>query len=214
MNDELNHANIVIGENTKDFVFQIISEKLNFKTQGNPDFFVFENAIFGIDDARNFETWLISKPFVGEVKVSFIEVKSITHEAQNALLKSFEEPTFGTYIFLGLESLGGLLPTFLSRVHILKPIKIPLVGVSRFNLDSGEKFLKGKIKEKFSVVRSMSKKEDKNTIKDFIKNLEEIAYQNNLEHEDMKKILKAKIFALQRGSSPKMLLEWLTCVII
>ena len=73
--------------------------------------------------------------------------------------------------------------------------------------------MRASIKEKLSLINSLSKKEDKNEIKDLIKNLEEIAYKNNFKQEDLKNILTAKIFASSRGSSPKMLLEWLSCVL-
>jgi len=208
------HANIIISKrDSRDFVFNLLEKDLNFNIKANPDFLLIENESFGIDDARNFEKWAIGKPFVGEVKVSLIIVKSITFEAQNALLKVLEEPTLGTYIFINLESLGGILPTFISRVRVLT---VPLVSESS-KITSEEntsyKFLHSKIKEKLALIHSLSKKEDKNEMKELIKNLEEIAYKNNFKPQSLKNILTAKIFAATRGSSPKMLLEWLSCVL-
>ena len=48
-------------------------------------------------------------------------------------------------------------------------------------------------------------------MKELIKDLEKIAYKDG--SKNIKNILTAKIFASARGSSPKMLLEWLACVI-
>ena len=215
--EKLHHANIIASnEDCRDFVFEILEKKLNFKVNANPDFLLVENQSFSIDDARNFERWVIGKPLLGEVKASLIIVKSITFEAQNAMLKVLEEPPLGTYIFINLESLGGLLPTFISRVRILELSKGVFWdrGISKTPFDSeAQKFLRASIKEKLSLINSLSKKEDKNEIKDLIKNLEEIAYKNNFKQEDLKNILTAKIFASSRGSSPKMLLEWLSCVL-
>jgi DNA polymerase III delta prime subunit len=200
-----------VGENARNFVFEILERDLNFKTQANPDFLLIENESFGIDDARNFEKWVIGKPLLGGLKVSIMIIKSITHEAQNALLKVLEEPPFGTYIFINIESLGGLLPTFLSRVRILDAPK------NNAENNNAHKFLNSKIKEKLSLVQTLSKKnpsaDGKNEMKELIKNLEKIAYRNNFKHQNLKDILTAKIFASTRGSSPKMLLEWLSCVI-
>jgi DNA polymerase III delta prime subunit len=214
---KLHHANVVVGGDCRKFVFGILSEKLNFEPQANPDFLMIESQIFGIDNAREFEKWAIGKPLLGETKVSFIVVGSITHEAQNALLKVLEEPPLGTYIFINLESLGGLLPTFLSRVRILKLSKMPFDICPKKGIFDSElpakKFLAGKIKERFALVRSLSKKENKEEMKDLIKNLETLAYKNNFNAENLKNILTAKIFASTRGSSPKMLLEWLACVL-
>jgi hypothetical protein len=217
-NKKMHHANVIAGGDSRDFIFGILENDLKFKTQGNPDFLLIENQIFGIDDARDFERWVIGKPLVGETKVSFIIVKSITHEAQNALLKTLEEPPLGTYIFINLESLGGLLPTFLSRVRVLELPKgvfeMPQSQKTPFGSDTpAKKFLAGKIKEKFALVRSLSKKENKDEMKDLIKDLEEVAYKSNFKSQDLKNILTAKIFASARGSSPKMLLEWLSCVL-
>ena len=58
-------------------------------------------------------------------------------------------------------------------------------------------------------------------MKELISNLEEIYYKsynkdiaNDTEKaRAMKNILTAKIFASTKGSSPKMLLEWLSCVL-
>ena len=117
----MHHANVIISrEDCKDFVFDILKKDLNFDIKANPDFLMIENESFGIDDARNLEKWAIGKPLLGETKVFFIITKSITFEAQNALLKVLEEPPLGTYIFIKLENGGGLLPTFISRVNFLE----------------------------------------------------------------------------------------------
>lgn len=214
---KIHHANVVVGNgDCRDFVFSILEKDLNFKTAANPDFSLVENESFGIDDARGLERWAIGKPIANEVKVSLIITKSITREAQNALLKVLEEPPLGTYIFINLENLGGILPTFLSRVRILN-----VSQDHKFKNTNTHKFLNSKIKDRLSVVQSLSKKEDKKDIKELIKNLEAVAYESYSKNiaddiskaKAMKNILTAKIFASTRGSSPKMLIEWLSCVL-
>lgn len=209
MNTEiLHHANVITGGDCRGFVFEILEKSLNFKVIANPDFLLLEMPSFGIDDVRDFEKWVINKPLLGEVKVSLIIVKSMTHEAQNALLKVLEEPPLGTYIFINLENLGGLLPTLISRVRIIN-----LSESDAKKIPASEKFLRGGIKERFSIINSLSKKENKGDMKELIKGLEEVAYKGDFKHENMKEILTAKIFASAHGSSPKMLLEWLSCVL-
>jgi len=197
----LHHANIIAGkEDYRDFVFGILEKELNF-------------------DIKAMKRWALGKPLIGEIKVSLVITKSITHEAQNALLKVLEEPPAGTYLFINIEHLGGLLPTFISRVMILAPKaseKVPKLAES-----TGSKFLNSDINRKLSVIRSLSKNEDKTPMKELIKNLEEISYKEkasalNERGADMislNHILTAKIFASARGSSPRMLLEWLSCVL-
>lgn len=78
-----------------------------------------ENSI-GIEDIRNFQKQIILKPFKGEAKAVVIKnAHKLTTEAQNALLKTLEEPPANTYIFLTAESNNTLLPTILSRTSIL-----------------------------------------------------------------------------------------------
>jgi DNA polymerase III delta prime subunit len=219
------HANIVIGrEKTQDFILEILEKNLNFYAKANPDFLLIEKESFGIDDARDLERWATGKPLIGEIKVSLVAAKSITFEAQNALLKVLEEPTLGTYIFIKLENLGGILPTFISRVRVLnipKDNKRENIFDKNNTKDKSYNFFNSKIKERLSIIHSLSKKEDKDNMKEIIKNLEIISYQNytsvitrdNSKTQAMKNILTAKIFAATRGSSPKMLLEWLSCVL-
>lgn len=210
----IHHANVVIGKgDNRNFVFNILEKDLDFKIQANPDFLLMENESFGIDDARDLVKWAIGKPLCGELKVSLLIVKSITSDAQNALLKVLEEPPLGTYIFINLESLGGILPTFISRVRIINALTSAETPDDTAGQNMDSKFLRSNIKEKLAIIRSLSKKEDKNEMKELIKNLEETAYKSDFKPEYLKKILTAKIFASSRGSSPKMLLEWLSCVL-
>lgn len=210
----MHHANIIINrEDCRDFVFDILKNNLSFDIKANPDFLMIENDGFGIDDARDLKKWALGKPLLGETKVCFIITKSITHEAQNALLKILEEPTPGTYFFIKLENGGGLLPTFLSRVVILD---VKNFGKSE-NENNASKFLNSNKKEKLSLIQILSKKTDKTDMKELIKDLEKICYENFVKDiskaKIMKNVLTAKIFATARGASPKMLLEWLACVV-
>lgn len=220
--DQLHHANIIIsGDDQRHFVFSILSEILDFKAEANPDFWLMENQSFGIDDARDLKKWASGKPLIGEIKVSLIIAKSITYEAQNALLKILEEPPVGTYIFMNLESLGGLLPTFISRIRILQTPSMDMTD--RFSgkeeiQDLARAFCRANLNEKFSIIHSLDK--DKDKMKQLLRDLEKtyrqdyiIQSSNDSVSGAMKNILTAKIFSSVRGSSPKMLLEWLACVI-
>lgn len=219
----MHHTNIIVNKkNCQDFVFDILKKELNFDIKANPDFLLLENESFGIDLARDLGKWAIGKPLVGDTKVSLVISKSMTLEAQNALLKVLEEPTSGTYIFLSLESLGGILPTLISRVRILDLPKLSKGvfwdrGSSKTPFDNedseAQKFLGSNLKEKLAMIRTLSKKEDKNEMKELIKNLEEVAYENKILANQMSSVLTAKIFASNRGASPKMLLEWLSAVV-
>jgi DNA polymerase III subunit delta' len=60
------------------------------------------------------------KPLLGRNKVFLIlEAELMSRSAQNALLKTLEEPPPNTYLFLISEQLGALLPTIRSRAQVL-----------------------------------------------------------------------------------------------
>ena len=94
--------------------------ELGMNTRGNPDVVVLRYGLLSVEDARRVAETAAGVPFAGEYKVVIIAANRAYHEAQNALLKLFEEPPPGMYLFLVLPSLGGLLPTLRSRIQILK----------------------------------------------------------------------------------------------
>lgn len=209
-NKNIHHANIVLGEEGRDIAFEILKKDLSFNIQANPDFLLLELESFGIDDARGLSTWAIGKAIAGAVKVCFISAGAITLEAQNALLKVLEEPTEGTYIFMNFQNLGGILPTLISRVRILNNKEAALTSEDP-SLAEARAFLRSKIGERLATVKRLAKKESKKDMKELIWSLEALSGEQRLPSANQ--LLTAKIFASARGASPKMLLEWLACVI-
>lgn len=96
-----------------------IEKELSVVVLGNPDVIVLRYGLLAVADARKVALMAAGAPFVGEYKVVIIAANRAYHEAQNALLKLFEEPPPNTYLFLIMPSLGGLLPTLRSRVQKL-----------------------------------------------------------------------------------------------
>ena len=95
---------------------------LEFDGQNNPDFFVIEpdgNAI-KIDQIRNMQRGVQEKPIISRSKVYIIDnADFMTKEAQNALLKTLEEPPeFVTIILIG-ENENEFLATIKSRCMII-----------------------------------------------------------------------------------------------
>ena len=78
-------------------------------------------ASFGVDDVRNIITEVSKKPFEGDKKVIIIHGgNKLTIQAQNALLKTIEEPPSGVYIIILCESLELILDTIKSRCEIYR----------------------------------------------------------------------------------------------
>lgn len=113
---------------------ELVGQKvINFSN--NPDFFFVagENSI-GIDQIRNLERNLSLKPFREERKIALIkEAQILTIEAQNALLKTLEEPPLHCFIYLTCPGSDWLLPTIVSRCQIIK-----LKETAKFGFDKKE----------------------------------------------------------------------------
>jgi len=116
------HAFVVeqeVEEGVK-IVQEWIEKELAIDAKANPDVIVLKYGLFSVADARRVNEIAMQVPLVGKEKAIIIACSRAYHEAQNALLKLFEEPVPGTYLFLIMPSLGGLLPTLRSRVQVLK----------------------------------------------------------------------------------------------
>ena len=74
-------------------------ERVDDGSKGNPDIVVLRYGLLSVEDARRVSELAAGAPFVGEHKVVIIAASRAYHEAQNALLKLFEEPPPGTYLF-------------------------------------------------------------------------------------------------------------------
>ncbi|MBI3572165.1 hypothetical protein HY091_01355 [Candidatus Kaiserbacteria bacterium] len=98
----------------------IIENELGMKLQGNPDVVVLRHGLFSVEDARSVAEAAASAPMVGREKAVVIAASRAYHEAQNALLKIFEEPAPGLHLFFILPSTGMLLPTLRSRVQVVR----------------------------------------------------------------------------------------------
>jgi hypothetical protein len=119
--DNLHHAYLIesaplVGERFLSSLF----EELEIVRENNPDFHEFSQESFSIDEARILRARAQGKAF-GERKIFVIKTNRFTPEAQNALLKTLEEPFPNTHFFIILSARDLLLPTLLSRLQIIRP---------------------------------------------------------------------------------------------
>lgn len=104
-----------------------------------------EKSSFGVDDVRDIIEEVYKKPFEKDKKVIIIhEGNKLTIQAQNALLKTIEEPPKGVYIIILCESLELILDTIKSRCEIykLKPLTkselYEYIKIKKFNYYENE----------------------------------------------------------------------------
>lgn len=97
--------------------------------------FIEEEKSVGIQIIKELGAGFLQKPYEAPYKVIvFLNAETLTAEAQNALLKSLEEPPPNTQLILVANKQEGLLPTILSRcvVHILAHTKNDVVETALF----------------------------------------------------------------------------------
>lgn len=123
----LSHAHLIIGPNGigKSILARIFALKILNKDK-DIDYVDIINyrpskASMGIDEVREIIEEVSKRPYEGDKKVIIIhEGSKLTVQAQNALLKTIEEPPQGVYIILLAESLETLLDTIKSRCQVYK----------------------------------------------------------------------------------------------
>ena len=111
---------VIGGQN--DVLFQIL-EKIPLQANpSDPDIIrISGEGSIGIAEIRELQHHLNRKPVSKPQKIAFIEnADTLTVEAQNALLKTLEDPPGSALIFLSCQSTSdNLLPTILSRCQTI-----------------------------------------------------------------------------------------------
>jgi len=88
----------------------------------HPDFLILNSPTsIGIEEIRTLQKRLSFKPFNQGPKIALIQnAQNLTLEAQNAFLKTLEEPLGNSQIILTAPSAESLLPTIVSRCQIIR----------------------------------------------------------------------------------------------
>lgn len=117
---------LIIGSDEKGRLQEVekfIGKKLS-SLKNNPDFILLEKeegSSIGIAEVRLLQEKLSLKPFRESKKIALIkEAQDLTTEAQNALLKTLEEPNATTLIILTSPDTFWLFPTIVSRCQIVR----------------------------------------------------------------------------------------------
>ncbi len=207
--ENLFHAYICEGaSDVLEQVKEFIQSELAMSISGNPDVFVKHYEAFGIADSREVTRLAQLKP-IGERKILCISSPSMTVEAQDALLKLFEEPPVGTHFFVVLPSVQNLRPTLLSRVQILTP---SVQSDALYTGVSAKGFLKADYAKRLEMVAKIAKGKDRASALELLNALEDELYKSgDIKNEEIKigleAIAQARKYLGDKGSMLKQLLE-------
>ena len=113
--NNFHHAYLLEGEREQLLaeVFKFLNAFKNYET------IEIKTDTFKIEDSRNLKSLAAEKSFASGKKIFIISTNSILREAQNAMLKLFEEPISDTHFFLIVPDINSLLKTLVSRFYLI-----------------------------------------------------------------------------------------------
>ena len=180
---------------------------------------------FKIDDARNLKSYESFKPI--DKKAFVISTNSFLLEAQNAMLKMFEEPIENTHFFVIVPAVNTLLQTFVSRFYVISP-----KTVFGDEAKVAEQFIKMPLPSRINFIKELlaEPEEDSTEVGEDLSldstRAKAIKFLNTLEqtlHSNISKglfdtsyfhhIFKVREFLRMPGSSTKTLMESVALVV-
>lgn len=115
------HAFLIIGGNKEAIGRELASRLRAWKISAWDTIRIPEEGTIGIEMIRDFERELILMPRNSPAKAGVLtDIDRATTEAQNALLKTLEEPPPHTYIIGTTNLPEALLPTVRSRMSVVR----------------------------------------------------------------------------------------------
>jgi DNA polymerase-3 subunit delta' len=141
--NKLSHAHLIVGEDgigksilARNIGFNILGENEDKKYVDLVEWRIDKNkSTIGVNSIRTLNEEIHKKPYEGDKKVIIIyDAHKMTVQAQNAFLKTIEEPPKNVFIILLCEKLEVVLDTIKSRCQIHK--------LKNLNEDEMEQFIK------------------------------------------------------------------------
>lgn len=175
----------------------------------NPDIFVVLLSTFGVDDARAVSERAIERSF-GKKKFFVIRSDKYTPEAQNALLKTLEDPIPNTHFVVFAEDTQILLPTLLSRMLVVR------VGDTESVVVEAKKFLESPYAKRIAMAQKFADKKNIGkypSLSTFLDSLLLELREKKVEQSKLAQVLKLRGYALDPAVLPRLILEHLALVI-
>lgn len=207
MLNNLHHANLLVGTSEEaESYLNSLCDSLGVKLANNPDFFAFRMDTFGIDEARQLRM-LSTRKAVIDRKIFLIVPVRITLEAQNALLKTFEDPFSDTHFFLITREEALIIPTLLSRMQVVH-LKHGHGGVASVY---AEEFLPLSLKDRLLFAKKFA--DEERSLPVFLDDLLLIFRKQAKDSKSIEKIYNVRRFADDSASAPRLIIEHLALVL-
>lgn len=223
--ERLSHAYVVEGEREAGLAaLRELVESFGIATKTNPDYHEYFFDALLIDDALLLRREQGMYGADGAKKIFIVAFNAIFHEAQNALLKTLEEPTEHTHFFFLVRSSEILLPTVRSRMQIIR--SQPLIRSTEQKEDAGTTFLHATLSERMNMIEPMTKAKTDNKpkakedMRNFLELLEQALYRapkgavgDAACTDALRDVITAKRYLSDRSPSLKLLLEHLALTV-
>ncbi len=178
---------------------EILGLKLS-REINNPDFqLLAAETSIGIEEIRNLQRFLQLKPYKEKRKIAFIrEAQDLTEEAQNALLKTLEEPAAHSVLVLTAPDFDLLLPTIVSRCEVVQLPAEPQISLNKEELAQAKErltqLLTASLGEKFTLLEEWGIYKDKESAVSWLDGMSLVARDlmlNSAEKEKYLNLLKS-----------------------
>jgi hypothetical protein len=207
---QMHHAYLVIG-NRGSALDQIKEELVTYlglkSLVSHPDVWLEDFEAVGISESRLLKERQSRRPLIAGRQFFVWGVGSITAEAQNALLKTFEEPTTNSHFFLVAEEEEMFLPTLRSRCQVIRHSQ-----AADAPDDLAQRFLFGDIAERMKLAEKVADRGRQPAL-EFVRQVETGLHQELIPSPDNLLAYDGLSTALRwlksRSSSPKLVLEYL-----
>ncbi|MDE1875150.1 MAG: type II toxin-antitoxin system PemK/MazF family toxin [Patescibacteria group bacterium] len=210
--ENLHHAYFIEGERAAVLadIDAFMQDAFGIVRQGHPDVHFAEYESLGIDESRGLQDMQSMRPVQGDRKIFILAADSITSEAQNSLLKVFEEPTPGTHFFIVSSSERILLPTLRSRLVVLSHPSARKNDAQKSAESEARKFIPMSPKARLEFVAHMIEEKDKAKAEEFLQAvIAELARGGGAKKNAaaLKELLALARYLKDRAPSVKLILE-------
>ncbi|HRY62804.1 MAG TPA: hypothetical protein P5056_03485 [Candidatus Paceibacterota bacterium] len=217
------HAFLITAEtkNVLPLLRDGIKEVFKKKIENDPDYYEFVTEKLNVEGARRIRMASQRRSMGGGNRFFIIGADSLLEEAQNALLKTLEEPIAGHFFFIITPNEHLLLPTVRSRMQKLNFSPEAVIGDSL-----SEKFIESSVQDRLLMIPEIMKEDaepstQRINVKNFIVNLKKKVFdeykgrdfydKKNFE-QVMSEITKAEKYSGDVASAPRLLLEFLSFI--
>lgn len=193
----MHHAELIVG------TLEDAKRVLSLGTiEGNPDIRIVEAERLSIDEARSIVRESSLLPVCEAFRTFIVAFKEATLEAQNALLKTLEEPTATTRFFIVVPKEEVLIKTVRSRL-----MRSDREAQSDKKITAAaEHFLSASYADRLAAIGVRAKDKDTNWMQEVLLGLE-ITAEKRKDTKLMQAVLLARNYFGSSGASKKMLLE-------